>query len=120
MKVLPKVDREVAKILTSGELELTLIKNGLKIRYSAELRQKLQDLNAKINLVNKANKGFVSADVGDELEQDVAFKNRDDFDILDYELQIRRRNLDPKKSELMYSIDFDDEAKEELEHSMHR
>lgn len=111
------------KILTADKIQLTLIKNGLKIKYSENLRNQLQALNAKLSLVNKnqyRSRTSTAIDPNKE-EQIVAFKSKkaDEFKIEDYKIQIRADKVDEngKKiggSDLVYEMEIDEQLADEL------
>ena len=116
------VQRLQGKILTADSIQLTLLKNGLKIKYSENLRNQLKELNARLSLVNKNNyrsRTTTEIDANEE-EQFVTFKKKGlEINPEDYRIEIRtdKYNKNGTKaggSELLYSMDIDEELAEEL------
>ena len=95
----PRKDKEVAKKVTaddvlfknSPKVTTTLIKNGVRIEMSKQLRERLAELNAKISLVNnKVSQSRTSRAVDAEAEyQDVTFKEDHDVNFDDYHVEVR-------------------------------
>ena len=97
-------------IKNTDSLTVSLIKQGLRIKYNENLRNQLKALNAKISLVNKSN--YRSRKdmkfTGDETEQDLAFKTKkENFNIEDYKLEVRLVEEEKKRSDLLYSFDLE-------------
>lgn len=105
------IDRAKGLVLkNAGPLTVSLIKQGLRIKYNEHLRDQLKSLNAKLSLVNKSN--YCSRkDIkfqGDELEQDLAFKTpKENFAIEDYKLEFRLVDDEKKRSDLLYTFDLE-------------
>jgi len=97
-------------IANADSLTVSLIKQGLRIRYNEHLRDQLKALNAKLSLVNKSNYRS-RKDIkfkGEETEQDLAFKTKkENFNIEDYKLEVRLMNDEKKRSDLLYSFDLE-------------
>ena len=104
------IDRAKNLIIKNADsLTVSLIKQGLRIRYNENLRDQLKALNAKISLVNKSNYRS-RKDIkfqGDETAQDLAFKTpKENFNIEDYKLEVRLIDDEKKRSDLLYSFDL--------------
>lgn len=116
------VQRLQGKIMTADSIQLTLLKNGLKIKYSENLRNQLKELNARLSLVNKNNyRSRTTTEIDpNEEEQFVTFKKKGlEINPEDYRIEIRtdKYNKNGTKaggSELLYSMDIDEELAEEL------
>lgn len=97
-------------IANADSLTVSLIRQGLRIRYNENLRDQLRALNAKLSLVNKSvyqSRKDIKFD-GDETEQDLAFKGpKENFKIEDYKLEVRLMNEGKKPSDLLYSYDLE-------------
>ena len=105
------IDRAKGLVIKNADsLTVSLIKQGLRIRYNEHLRDQLKSLNAKLSLVNKSNYRS-RKDIkfqGDETEQDLAFKTpKDKFNIEDYKLEFRLIDEEKKRSDLLYTFDLD-------------
>ena len=105
------IDRAKNLIIKNADsLTVSLIKQGLRIRYNENLRDQLKSLNAKLSLVNKSNYRS-RKDIkfkGDETMQDLAFKTpKENFNIEDYKLEVRLVDDDKKRSDLLYSFDLE-------------
>jgi hypothetical protein len=105
------IDRAKNLIIKNADsLTVSLIKQGLRIRYNENLRDQLKALNAKLSLVNKNNYRS-RKDIkfkGEETEQDLAFKGpKENFNIEDYKLEVRLVDDDKKRSDLLYSFDLE-------------
>lgn len=116
------VQKLQGKILTADSIQLTLLKNGLKIKYSENLRNQLKELNARLSLVNKnnyRNRTTTAVDSNAE-EQIVTFKKKGlEINPEDYKIEIRtdkynKNGIKVNGSELLYSMDIDEELAEEL------
>lgn len=110
------IDRAKNLIIKNADsLTVSLLKQGLRIRYNENLRDQLKALNAKLSLVNKNNYRS-RKDIkfqGDELEQDLAFKGpKENFNIEDYKLEVRLIDDEKKRSDLLYSYDLDNISNE--------
>lgn len=104
------IDRAKNLIIKNADsLTVSLIKQGLRIRYNENLREQLKALNAKISLVNKSNYRS-RKDIkfkGEETAQDLAFKTpKENFNIEDYKLEVRLIDDEKKRSDLLYSFDL--------------
>ena len=88
-------------IANADSLTVSLIKQGLRVRYNENLRDQLKALNAKLSLVNKSNYRS-RKDIkfkGEETEQDLAFKTKkENFNIEDYKLEVRLMDDEKKKN----------------------
>ncbi len=105
------IDRAKNLIIKNADsLTVSLIKQGLKIRYNENLRNQLKALNAKLSLVNKSNYRS-RKDIkfqGEETEQELAFKTpKENFNIEDYKLEVRLVDDEKKRSDLLYSFDLE-------------
>ena len=105
------IDRAKGLVIKNADsLTVSLIKQGLRIKYNEHLRDQLKSLNAKLSLVNKSNYRS-RKDIkfqGDETEQDLAFKTpKDKFNIEDYKLEFRLIDEEKKRSDLLYTFDLD-------------
>lgn len=109
------INRLNGKILEADQITLQLVKNGLSIKYSENLRRQLHDLNARLSLVSKENyRRRTSVEVVDKDEpQTLAFKKDFEFDPAAYELQIRAKEEGANTSDLLYKIDLE-EVKDEI------
>ena len=110
------IDRAKNLIIKNADsLTVSLLKQGLRIRYNENLRDQLKALNAKLSLVNKSNYRS-RKDIkfqGDELEQDLAFKGpKENFNIEDYKLEVRLIDDEKKRSDLLYSYDLENISNE--------
>lgn len=83
-------------VITSGDaVTVSLIKNGIKIKYSQELREKLSQLNAKLSLVSKdyserVSNPRVSVPIDEKMpEQEVTVNTGRGFSPEDYKIEIR-------------------------------
>lgn len=114
----PKMKKQVADkasdlIMEGDSVTISLIKNGIKIKYSRELREKLSKLNAKISLVNKGNYRSRTSRVidSDTQEQVISFKDEREVRPGDYKIEVRIPSSN--KSETVFEYDLAD-ADEEL------
>lgn len=95
----PRNEKEVAKrinkndrlFVDSPKITTTLIKNGVRIEISKNLRERLAELNAKIRLVNnKIHQSATSRLVDASAEsQDIQFKKDHDVDFDNYRVEVR-------------------------------
>ncbi len=95
-KKLSKVNRKHSEILTDVDtLTLSVIKNGIKIKYSRDLAKKLQEVKARLALVNKKNyrvRKTAQLGIADDdtlVESELAFKTKEEIDPDDYKIEIR-------------------------------
>lgn len=105
------IDRAKNLIIKNADpITVSLIKQGLKIRYNENLRDQLKSLNAKLSLVNKNNyrsRKSIRFD-GEETVQELAFKSpKEDFKIEDYKLELRLVDDEKKRSDLLYTYDLE-------------
>lgn len=105
------IDRAKGLIIKNADsLTVSLIKQGLRIRYNENLRDQLKALNAKLSLVNKNNyrsRKSIRFD-GEETMQDLAFKSpKENFNIEDYKLEVRLVDDEKKRSDLLYAYDLE-------------
>lgn len=110
------IDRAKNLIIKNADsLTVSLIKQGLRIRYNENLRDQLKALNAKLSLVNKNNYRS-RKDIkfnGEETVQDLAFKSKKEgFEIEDYKLELRLVDDEKKRSDLLYSFDLENISNE--------
>lgn len=110
------IDRAKGLIIKNADsLTVSLIKQGLRIRYNENLRDQLKALNAKLSLVNKNNyhsRKSIKFD-GDETVQDLSFKTpKENFEIEDYKLEVRLVDDEKKRSDLLYSFDLENISNE--------
>lgn len=75
----------------SPRVTTTLIKNGVRIELSKQLRERLAELSAKISLVNKDNKRVRTSRMvdADAQTQDITFKKDHDVNFDDYTVEVR-------------------------------
>ena len=97
----PKIKAKEGLVLRKADtLTISLIKNGIKIKYSQNLAKKLHEFKAKIDLVNKQNyhkrvstKNFTATDEEGKTipitESELTFKNQDAINPADYKVEIR-------------------------------
>lgn len=110
------VDREKDFITKGDHVTISLIKSGIKIKYSQQLKEKLSQLNAKLSLVNKNNfRSRTSSKVDASAEQQVvSFKDGRDLmeneDYKNYKVEIRIP--EGNKTNVLFEYDFDSEDKE--------
>lgn len=114
----PKMEKQLANkgtavIMEGDSVTISLIKNGIKIKYSQELREKLSKLNAKISLVNKENYRSRTTRTIDEAveEQELSFSDERELSPEDYKIEVRVPNNN--QSEMVFEYDLAD-ASEEL------
>ena len=116
------INRLTNKILTADELQLSLITNGLKIKYSENLRAQLKALNAKLSLVHKETyQRRKTIDISGE-EEDKVFANPkkgEEFDPYNYRIEIRTDKMDKNgqktgRTEAVFKMDIDEELATEL------
>lgn len=106
-------DREKDFIRDGDSVTISIIKNGVKIKYSQELREKLSELNAKISLVNKKNyrmRATESIPAAEE-EQELGFKDEREIKPDDYRIEIRIP--DKEKSSVLFEYDLE-KAEEDI------
>ena len=110
------VNKEKSFIGTANEVTISLIRNGIKIKYSQQLKEKLSQLNAKLSLVNKNNyRSRTSANIDDtQEEQVIAFKDNRDLvsndEYKNYKVEIRIPNGENKKgSDVLFEYDFENQ-----------
>lgn len=91
-----KIDRTRAGIIAEADmLVISVIKNGIKIKYSRDLAKKLQEVKARLALVNKKNyrvRTKAKLGIADEdtlVETDLAFTSKPEIDVDDYKVEIR-------------------------------
>lgn len=110
------VDREKDFITKADHVTISLIKSGIKIKYSQQLKEKLSQLNAKLSLVNKNNlRSRTSSKVDASAEQQVvSFEDGRDLmeneDYKNYKVEIRIP--EGNKTNVLFEYDFDPEDKE--------
>lgn len=94
-------------MLNADDITVSLIKNGLKIKYSEQLRKQLSALNAKLSLVNKNNyRSRTSSMITDTEEaQEIAFHDGRGINPSEYKVEIRVP--DESKSTILYEYDLD-------------
>ena len=95
----PIIDRQYCSILTGVEtLKVSVIKNGLKIKYSKDLAEKLHNVKnslARLALVNKDNYRVRKSTQLDlaaddtEIETELSFKTKSEINPDDYKLEVR-------------------------------
>lgn len=111
------VNKEKDFIGIADGVTISLIKSGIKIKYSQQLKEKLSQLNAKLSLVNKDNvRSRTSQKIdNNQEEQVIAFK--DDRDLLNndeyknYKIEIRIPTENRKGTDVLYEYDFNQEGK---------
>jgi len=93
----------------SPKVSIRLIKNGVRVMMSQQLRERLAELNAKISLVNTKEKRMRTNQMVDANAeyQDVAFKKDHDVDFDNYSVEIRIPGKD--KSQLLFSEEIPSE-----------
>ena len=95
----PRNNRKVAKKISANDrlftnapkITTTLIKNGVKIELSKQLRERLAELSAKISLVNKDNRRIRTSRMVDANaeSQEITFKKDHDVNFDDYTVEVR-------------------------------
>ena len=95
----PRNNRKVAKKISASDrlftnapkITTTLIKNGVKIELSKQLRERLAELSAKISLVNKDNRRIRTSRMvdADAESQEITFKKDHDVNFDDYTVEVR-------------------------------
>lgn len=97
----PKIKAKEGLVLRKADtLTISIIKNGIKIKYSQSLAKKLHEFKAKIDLVNKQNyhkrvsaKNFITTDEEGKTipitESELTFKTQDSINPADYKVEIR-------------------------------
>lgn len=103
--------KESSLVMEGNEVTISLIKNGIRIRYSQELREKLSQLNAKINLVNKENYRSRTSATIDSDTQELVFSDGREIKPEDYKIEIRVPSND--ESTVLFEYDLE-KAEEEL------
>lgn len=97
-------------LANTDSLTVSLIRQGLRIRYNENLRDQLKALNAKLCLVDKRvyqSRKAIKFD-GEETVQDLAFKGpKENFNIENYKLEVRLMNEGKKPSDLLYEYDLE-------------
>lgn len=106
---------ESVVIKEADQITVRLIKNGIKIMFSKNMREQLSKLNAKLSLVNKEQyRRRKSINIDENLEeQDIAFKKDFEMKPEDYKIEIRVPN--GSSSTLLYETELTDS-----EHKIHR
>ncbi len=104
-------------IENADPITVSLIKQGLRIKYNENLRNQLKALNARLHLVHKDKDKYRTRKIidfeGDETEKDLAFKTpKEDFKIEDYKLEFRLMDDARKRSDLLYSYDLENISEE--------
>lgn len=94
-----KIDRHYSRIIEGVDtLTVSVIKNGLRIKYSRDLAEKLHKVKnslARLALVKKDNyrvRKSTQLDLADDdtvIETEVAFKTKDEIDPNEYKVEIR-------------------------------
>lgn len=103
-------------IITTGDaVTISLIKNGIKIKYSQELREKLSQLNAKLSLVNKDNYRIRASQAIDSEEQTVGFKDEREINPEDYKIEIRVPS--DGETNALYEFDLENVSEELKAHT---
>lgn len=115
----PRNRRNVAKKITpndvlfknSPQITTTIIKNGVRIAMSKQLRERLAELNAKISLVNNKVKNSRTSRMVDANAdyQDVTFKKDHDVNHQDYSVEIRIPG--EKRSEVIFGEEIQHRSK---------
>ena len=96
-KNVSKINRNRSGIMSDIDvLIVSIIRNGIKIKYSKDLAEKLHDVKARLSLVNKDNsRSRRQADVeiapnGEEFAtSEITFKGKDGINPDDYKIEIR-------------------------------
>ncbi len=105
------INHSLGTIISNAKpITISLIKNGLKIKLSQELSDKLSSLKAKISLVNKNNyRDRKSTPIlkNDELEHELSFTTGNRDIKKDYKIEIRKPKESSKNSEVIYEQDLD-------------
>lgn len=109
------VSRSRGLILEGDTITLSQINNGIKVRYSEDLRQKLSTLNAKLRLIKKDNpRSQITAGVNENNpEQLLAFKDGRNINHEDYIVDIKI----PNSSEPVFEYDLAEDS-EERKHTL--
>ena len=100
----PRNNRKIAKKISANDrlftnspkVTTTLIKNGVRIQLSKQVRERLAELGAKLSLVNKENKRIRTSQLvdGQAESQDLVFKKDHDVNFEDYAVEVRIPNGD--------------------------
>ncbi len=118
-KSVPKINRRTDLVFDQADkLTVSLIKNGIKIKYSQSLAKKLHDIKARIALVNKDNyrqrkttRPYVTIDEnGNTIPvegNEIAFKTKESINPEDYKVEIR------VPEGVLYEYDLSDAKEEE-------
>lgn len=112
-KKIIKVRRDLATIINSADgITITLIKNGLRIKYSETLRAALKELGAKISLVNNNEGKWRSRTTqeirDDDSEQVLSFNDKRQINPEDYRIELRIPGQNGQTSHLVGNIDLKD------------
>ena len=112
------INRAKNLILKNADpITVSLVKQGLRIKYNENLRNQLKALNARLHLVHKDKEKYRTRKIidfeGDETEKELAFKTpKVDFKIEDYKLEFRLMDEARKRSDLLYSYDLENISEE--------
>ncbi len=95
----PRNNRGIAKTISANDrlfdnmpkVTTTLIKNGVRIELSKQLRERLAELSAKISLVNKDNRRVRTSRLvdADSESQEITFQKDHDVNFDDYTVEVR-------------------------------
>ena len=95
----PRNNRGIAKTISANDrlfanmpkITTTLIKNGVRIELSKQLRERLAELSAKISLVNKDNRRIRTSRLvdADSESQEITFQKDHDVNFDDYTVEVR-------------------------------
>ena len=94
-KKINRIDKKGAILVDVDVLVVSVIKNGIKIKYSRDLAKKLNDVKARLALVNKKNHHIRKtaqlgiADKDTLVETELAFKTKESINPEDYKVEIR-------------------------------
>ncbi len=108
----PKNEKQLANktaslVMEGDSVTISLLKNGIKIKYSQELREKLSKLNAKINLVNKGNYRVRTSETINENEEEQTLEFSDGREITPEDYKIEIRVPDKDKSNVVFEYDLE-------------
>ena len=95
-KVAKKISANDRLFTNSPKVTTTLIKNGVRIALSKQVRERLAELGAKLSLVNKENRRIRTSQFvdGEAETQDLVFKSDHDVNLENYTVEVRIPNGD--------------------------
>jgi len=113
-KNLAKITSNYSNLIITGDaLTISLIKNGIKIKYSENLKDKLSQLNAKLSLINKNEKKGRKTEKNIDVytdEQEMTISSKKEFKPEDYTIKIHIP--DGNKKIPLYEYDLENVSEE--------